>query len=687
MILPWIKIEAMKTTVPQSFQAYSEFLWNMNDAVVLTETIEETTFNISWEYALLFGGMLLAALFFGYKLYQIYTLRQKGDVHYFKEFTQVVIANSSLAFSFFKSIFLGDKILDKEHKSILEHELVHIRQRHTYDLMFFELMRIVGWFNPLVYVYQSRVSELHEFIADAQVAKTNKKEQYQQLLSEVFQTQHISFINQFFKSSLIKKRIVMLQKTKSNKKWKFKYLILVPLIFGMLAYTSTEIEQKKIEFVEVGQTTEVIEVDDIENLSKQEENKIFKLLKSLSENSTIWELYVKDAHSTMKFIPSTDESYISGPNNERINAKLAIDSKLKSSELFELKATLERMKISPEEFHHYLNENQEFEKSFTLIGETVPFATVEKAPIFPGCEGEKDIKECFKEMILRHISKNFRYPIEAQNQGLQGMVSAIFMIADDGAITNIKTRGPDKVLEGEVERILNRLPTMTPGEDKGEKVNVMFSIPVTFKLGDKEEVGSEVSNHVIDGTVPFATIDEVPVFPGCENEDDIRACFQKSMQRHISKNFNYPKEAQEKGIQGRVSIMFVISEDGTIQNLRMKGPDALLEKEAARIISLLPKMTPGKEKGKAVNVPFSIPISFKLQEEAINNDKKLSSYNEIEPVYYIDGKEFSKEKAMKVLANHYDIESIFILKDKAARKKYGDKGKNGVVEVITKKKG
>jgi beta-lactamase regulating signal transducer with metallopeptidase domain len=78
-------------------------------------------------------------------------------------------------------------------------------------------MRIVAWFNPLVYVYQNRISEVHEYIADAEVAKTHKKEQYQLLLTQVFKTQYISFINPFFKSSLIKKRIVMLQKSKSKK--------------------------------------------------------------------------------------------------------------------------------------------------------------------------------------------------------------------------------------------------------------------------------------------------------------------------------------------------------------------------------------------------------------------------------------------------------------------------------------
>ena len=224
MVLPWVKIEALRTKAPEVFQGYPDYWWNNNDVAVLAVGLEKTTFNLSWPSGLFFGGVVLATLLLIYKLIQIYALRKSGELKYYKDFTQIIVSNSTLAFSFFKSIFLGDKILKKEHQGILDHELVHIRQKHSYDLMFFELMRIVGWFNPLVYVYQSRVSELHEFIADAKVAKSNKKEQYELLLSQVFQTQNISFINQFFKSSLIKKRIVMLQKTKSGKIWRLKYL-------------------------------------------------------------------------------------------------------------------------------------------------------------------------------------------------------------------------------------------------------------------------------------------------------------------------------------------------------------------------------------------------------------------------------------------------------------------------------
>lgn len=123
----------------------------------------------------------------------------------------------------------------------------------------------------------------------------------------------------------------------------------------------------------------------------------------------------------------------------------------------------------------------------------------------------------------------------------------------------------------------------------------------------------EVAEVEEDVTVPFVLIEDVPIFPGCENASDKRACFQKMMQKHINKTFQYPKLAKELEIEGRVHTMFVIQKDGSIGDIKMRGPDKILEVEAARIIGKLPKMTPGKQRGNPVKVPFVVPITFKLR--------------------------------------------------------------------------
>ena len=96
--------------------------------------------------------------------------------------------------------------------------------------------------------------------------------------------------------------------------------------------------------------------------------------------------------------------------------------------------------------------------------------------------------------------------------------------------------------------------------------------------------------------VAFAVIEDVPVFPGCEglSKSETKDCFQRKVQEHVVKNFRYPETALELGIQGRVSVVFMIDSKGYTTNVRSRGPDKILETEAERIISLLPKMQPGK---------------------------------------------------------------------------------------------
>jgi protein TonB len=134
---------------------------------------------------------------------------------------------------------------------------------------------------------------------------------------------------------------------------------------------------------------------------------------------------------------------------------------------------------------------------------------------------------------------------------------------------------------------------------------------------DQEEVVEEVEvlEEEMDMDIPFAIIEDVPLFPGCEKvpKSQRRQCFQEKIQKHINKNFRYPEIAQEMGIQGRVFVQFMIGKDGSIGGIRTRGPDKNLEKEASRIISKLPRMTPGRQRGRPVRVPFSIPITFRLQ--------------------------------------------------------------------------
>tara|TARA_B100000959_G_scaffold77501_1_gene82323 strand:+ start:754 stop:1503 length:750 start_codon:yes stop_codon:yes gene_type:complete len=120
-----------------------------------------------------------------------------------------------------------------------------------------------------------------------------------------------------------------------------------------------------------------------------------------------------------------------------------------------------------------------------------------------------------------------------------------------------------------------------------------------------------------DVEVPFAIIENVPVFPGCDkgNNDQKRQCMSDKIAKFVQKKFN-TELAGDLGLTGRqrISVIFKIDRTGNVTGVRARAPHPRLEKEAQRVINLLPKMRPGRQRGKAVIVPYSLPIIFQVQD-------------------------------------------------------------------------
>ena len=137
---------------------------------------------------------------------------------------------------------------------------------------------------------------------------------------------------------------------------------------------------------------------------------------------------------------------------------------------------------------------------------------------------------------------------------------------------------------------------------------------VEEEVKENDEAEQEVEEEV---EVPFAVIENVPVFPGCErgNNEKKRKCMSEKIARFVQKKFNTDL-AGDLGLTGRqrISVIFKIDKSGNVTGVRARAPHPRLEKEAQRVINLLPKMQPGKQRGKAVIVPYSLPIIFQVQD-------------------------------------------------------------------------
>ena len=188
------------------------------------------------------------------------------------------------------------------------------------------------------------------------------------------------------------------------------------------------------------------------------------------------------------------------------------------------------------------------------------------------------------------------------------------LIEEDIPIVNINTPPPPPPpqVASEVITIVEDVSDIEETVIKSTEINMddIIEEPIVAV----EEV--EVEKVEEDISVPFAVVEKVPIYPGCTGTTnaELKACFEKKVIEHVTKNFKFPEIAMELGINGKVFVLFSIDQQGNVSGIKTRGPDKILEEEAARIIGLLPRMTPAQQRGKAVRVPYSIPIHFKLLE-------------------------------------------------------------------------
>lgn len=201
-----------------------------------------------------------------------------------------------------------------------------------------------------------------------------------------------------------------------------------------------------------------------------------------------------------------------------------------------------------------------------------------------------------------------------------------------------------------------------------------------YAIGIAEVKGDIVSVQEPDQKKKvFNVVETMPAYPGGE----------QAMMEFIKNNLKYPKEAQDAKIEGRVTIRFVIDEEGFVTDANiMRGIDPACDKEALRVINTMPKWIPGKQNGKDVPVYFTLPIVFKLtksgKEESlirVRGVNTLDGEKSAKILYVVDGTEV--ESIHNIEPN--DIKSVSVFKDALAIEKYGEKGKNGVVIIELKK--
>jgi hypothetical protein len=185
----------------------------------------------------LFAYVVIVALLlinFLIKIYKLLKLAQTNKTAKHHDFTLVELPNENNAFSFFNYLFINQGF--SLYSAVFQHEWVHIKQGHSWDIVYLELLKIVNWFNPIVYLLQASMKEVHEFIADAGTVNDDLSTQkyIDFLINNAYGINENTLSNTFFNKSLLKKRIMMLHQKRSGNAARLKYLLVLPLTGGLL---------------------------------------------------------------------------------------------------------------------------------------------------------------------------------------------------------------------------------------------------------------------------------------------------------------------------------------------------------------------------------------------------------------------------------------------------------------------
>jgi beta-lactamase regulating signal transducer with metallopeptidase domain len=181
---------------------------------------------------------LLFLVRLAFKLYQIFRLIKQNNVRYEDGIKKVEITGQQVSFSFLNYLFVNPQLSGLA--TITRHERVHIRQYHTIDILFFQLLQVINWFNPLIILLQKEIKALHEFIADEETLNNEiSSESYSMfLIDHSYHSAYQSLGNQMFSQHLLKERILRLYQQRSARSAKLKYLLIIPFLLLMPCVSS-----------------------------------------------------------------------------------------------------------------------------------------------------------------------------------------------------------------------------------------------------------------------------------------------------------------------------------------------------------------------------------------------------------------------------------------------------------------
>ena len=456
------------------------------------EMVDEEPMKPLWQIALpiiFIIGMLATLAHTLWSLFRIIALIRRSEQHPQENGTTIcVTGNAELSpFSWMHYIVMNRSDYETNDAAILAHERGHIHLRHSWDLILVDTLTALQWFNPAMWMLRSDLRAIHEYEADGAVLSQGiNARQYQYLLiTKAASIGGYSLANGISHSTL-KNRINMMLHTQSSRRSYLKLLALLPIVAVTLAvnaekvtdvvYTNSENPSVESLINETivqaeAQPTEAEVVKDDEDKNFVATGTVLDISEAEIDNGIIETDKATPIIGAVVKVVGTKKGTVTGPDGK---FKLEVSE---GDELAAMYIGYETMKVVVNKVFSAAGNSYVIglrkEGNSPKANANRAFDVVEQMPQFPGGHSK----------LLEYITRNLKYPAEAEMNCTQGRVIATFVVEEDGSISNAKiVRSIDPLLDAEALRIINTMPKWQPGMQNGKAVRVKYTIPISFNL-------------------------------------------------------------------------------------------------------------------------------------------------------------------------------------------------------------
>lgn len=379
-------------------------------------------------------GVTLVLFKLAKQLWQLYTIKATATPATMQQHgAQVYQLPGNLAtFAFGNKIFLSksEHLSKTDQDQVLAHELAHVKLRHTWDVLYYEILSAILWAHPVVWLLKQELRDVHEYQADASVAASFQAQAYSTLLSKEALLNMGLPVGSYFQKPQVLKRLKMLQ-LKDNKPGWARQVLAVPFVAGLVIVFSVQ---------QVDAQTGILQ----------------ELTQEVNAVVGNKELATPDDLPNAQSITTAEKTE---PDKAPTEAEAIEPVKEKPTE------TKAAPLPSKEEKAGTTSANPDAEK---------PFVYVEQMPGFKGGETE----------MLKYLAKNIRYPKESQETGNQGLVVISFVVSRDGSLSDFEVlKSVDEATDAEALRVVKSMNgNWYPGKQNGVPVQVRYTLPVRFTL-------------------------------------------------------------------------------------------------------------------------------------------------------------------------------------------------------------